>query len=110
MGKRYSHMVEPPSWSTTDVFAEDYFSSAKPADGSWSYFSARLSHPALRRVEAITVPRDAFRLGQGSAEAFSSSCNLWVGPPGTTAGFHYDPTDNFFVQVCGRKRFLLVTL
>lgn len=33
--------------------------------------------------------------------------NLWIGKPGVTAHAHYDATHNFFVQLFGRKRFLL---
>ncbi|MFA9217979.1 MAG: cupin-like domain-containing protein [Sphingomonadaceae bacterium] len=33
---------------------------------------------------------------------------LWIGPQGTRTPFHHDLTNNFMVQVVGRKRILLV--
>lgn len=32
---------------------------------------------------------------------------FWIGPEGTRSGLHFDPYNVFFVQVKGRKRFLL---
>jgi ribosomal protein L16 Arg81 hydroxylase len=33
--------------------------------------------------------------------------NTWMGSAGSIAPLHHDPFDNFFIQVYGRKRFLL---
>eukprot|EP00941_MAST-03F_sp_MAST-3F-sp1_P001168 g1168.t1 len=33
--------------------------------------------------------------------------NVWAGTPGVTTPAHYDVTNNFYVQVSGRKRFVL---
>lgn len=37
-----------------------------------------------------------------------SSVNLWLGRAGAVAHAHYDGYHNFFVQIKGRKRFLLM--
>jgi len=37
------------------------------------------------------------------------SVNLWLGSEGTRTSFHFDPKDNLFVQVLGRKIFYLVS-
>jgi hypothetical protein len=34
--------------------------------------------------------------------------NLWIGSAGTRSGLHYDSSDNFLVQICGKKRLSLV--
>ncbi len=36
-----------------------------------------------------------------------SSINVWLGPRGATAHCHYDGYYNFYVQIYGRKRFVL---
>jgi hypothetical protein len=33
---------------------------------------------------------------------------LWIGPGGTVAQLHWDPAHNLFVQIRGRKRFILI--
>lgn len=33
--------------------------------------------------------------------------NTWMGSAGSTAPLHHDPFDNFFIQIYGRKRFIL---
>jgi [protein]-arginine 3-hydroxylase / protease len=34
---------------------------------------------------------------------------LWMGPGGTVSNLHFDVYQNLFVQICGRKRFTLVS-
>lgn len=44
---------------------------------------------------------------KNSESDYSSSTNLFIGHSGVIAQTHYDRSHNFFVQVYGKKRFLL---
>lgn len=51
----------------------------------------------LRPIEAFYVGRDASR----------NSVNVWMGCQGVTTHTHYDVSHNLYVQLYGRKRFVL---
>jgi hypothetical protein len=36
-----------------------------------------------------------------------AAAHFWFGSAGNVTPLHYDPLDNYFLQVCGRKRFLI---
>lgn len=62
-----------------------------------------------REVEPLGLDRDLRPLGPLLApNPARSSVNLWLGPAGAVAHAHYDGYHNAFVQLQGRKRFLLL--
>jgi hypothetical protein len=55
-------------------------------------------------AEDALEPLDAF-LALNPAQ---SSVNLWLGQPGATTPCHYDSYHNFYAQLAGKKRFVLL--
>lgn len=53
---------------------------------------------------------DIGNLGDGylNLNNMDDKCFVWIGPGGTLTPLHHDLTNNFFVQLYGRKRFLMV--
>jgi len=90
--------------ATTKLF-EPTASTKPSADAAFHYYSAEIDqdfHPDLS--DAIS-PRQMFAIREATNS--NGTTQLWLGGAGVTAHTHYDPTHNFFVQVRGRKRFIL---
>ena len=78
----------------------------------WWYYSAPNSTEAMavarRHVDIALLERAVTSIGAGDDAATEvHSINLWVGGAGVVAASHYDASINLFVQLHGRKRFLL---
>jgi hypothetical protein len=63
-----------------------------------------LRQPALRPLLEDVRPPDFLDLG----EEWTQYARLWLGPRGTLTPLHHDLMPNVFVQVVGRKRFIMV--
>jgi hypothetical protein len=56
--------------------------------------------------EDVRIPAICSDSSFGAGKLYSTM--LWMGPAGTTTPLHYDPLDNFLMQVVGRKRVFLL--
>lgn len=68
---------------------------------SYFYFSHQLDK--IPELQKDILPSKWFKGGCLGRD----SSNLWMGGPGVTAHTHYDSSHNYFVQLYGRKTFLL---
>ena len=99
---RFCYVSEPLNESCRAEVAKD------PAVSLyWSIVGAAATD-VQRRVSSEWHAGDPMRLltADGSREAFAE--NVWMGTRGVMALMHYDQVLNFFTQIKGRKRFLLV--
>lgn len=67
------------------------------------------NHPFKNPAMQKLLP-DFSNIGDGyfAMEKFQDSAFLWLGPKGIITPFHHDLTNNFFIQIKGRKRYQLV--
>lgn len=59
-------------------------------------------------IPDISVPdlcKDS-KIGLGEGHLYQTM--LWMGPKGSISPLHFDPLHNFLIQVCGRKRVMLI--
>jgi hypothetical protein len=105
---------ELPEWeipfTSENMSVSSFFSeleSSGRSRNSWLYFADGLSvlGPHLSRD---VQPVGALCPGHSQAEV-TEKCDMsiWVGVPGMTAWPHYDSSRNLFLQVKGRKKFVL---
>jgi len=71
--------------------------------GCWAY-SGAVTDALGPDAEDALDPLDAFL----ALNPYQSSVNLWLGQPGATTPCHYDSYNNFYAQLAGRKRFILI--
>jgi HEPN domain-containing protein len=71
---------------------------ACPPEGPWVYLQQQAAFPEM--LEDVRLPE--------GIERRRLSVHLWLGPAGVTSPLHFDVAHNVFVQILGRKRFLLV--
>lgn len=84
----------------------DYLDLVLTSQGDDSYLVARnrvMEHTELGRLlEEIEPPADLFNTQK------ARGISLWLGPKGTHTKLHHDATNNFFCQVLGKKRIVLI--
>lgn len=73
----------------------------------WYYYSAALNSSAPFSLEPFDVLSQSGRVPRAHQDP-NIRANLWVSSANATSPLHYDASHNVFVQVVGRKRFLLV--
>lgn len=82
----------------------------RPGAGNDAYLTAYNSSKSPRNAEALALLRpdvgalDEFLVRNVQFE----HGQMWIGPAGTLTSMHHDLTNNFIVQVVGRKRVTLV--
>ena len=72
---------------------------------SWYYFSVPANQTGVG--QAVRAQLDVAALAQHVGAASVHSENVWIGGGGVMATNHYDASHNVFVQLHGRKRFVL---
>jgi len=91
----------PPRTTEVNVSTAHLFNAG---ERGWLYYSRRCNRD-LGVVQEDVQPQAFMGLGgEGSVMQ-----NVWFAGPNVSAALHYDPHHNFFVQVFGTKRFLLLS-
>jgi hypothetical protein len=93
---------------TSSRFFDELNSKASSERTRTLYYSHQIFHPlgAPLLIEDLRAEKDEETfLDIDSFE--KGRVNLWIGGKGTIAQAHYDPEDNWFIQISGTKRFFL---
>jgi [protein]-arginine 3-hydroxylase / protease len=65
-----------------------------------------LPEPLLEDIEIPSVCTDStLQIGEGRLY----NTKIWIGPTGCVSPLHYDPLENFLMQIVGRKKVFLVS-
>lgn len=100
-----------PRYTPRNLTVESFWSAVRGLRGRhWLYFNSHVSALGPRAVSALrplgllfpTAPPDVPAGRDSNPEA-----HVWLGSEGATASTHYDTSENIYVQLHGRKRFLL---
>jgi Cupin-like domain len=76
----------------------------KPGDQLLYLAQNDLPSQLVGDIEIPAVCTDASSLGHGKLY----NTMIWIGPSGCVSPLHFDPLDNFLIQIVGRKRVFLV--
>lgn len=88
-----------------DQFIDEVTSLGQSNDIYMTANNINRSHETMQ----IIFP-DIGNIGDGYLDMknLDKQCYVWVGPAGTLTPLHHDLTNNLFVQIYGRKRFLMI--
>ena len=84
-------------------YLERVMDSAEPPDPILYMAQNDLPRPLMGDVE---FPRVCVEAKLGAGKLYNTM--LWIGPCGTQSRLHYDPMDNFLMQITGRKQVYLI--
>lgn len=90
-----------------NVSSSSFFLGKDVPLGTYRQMSASLAKPPISMLSADVEPRAWMHATGDARYSDDVGATLWAGDGGTASHAHYDGTLNCFVQVHGRKEFLL---
>jgi hypothetical protein len=100
-----------PRYTPRNLTVESFWAAVRGLRGKhWLYFNSHVAALGPKTVGALrplgllfpSAPPDVPAGRDSNPEA-----HVWLGSEGATASTHYDTSENIYVQLYGRKRFLL---